>query len=119
MAIVCTFISDTIIQIRNILGPVGVTFTLLKYYAMSVLLAAPLGVAESVLFKCLMVFFWKKLVMINDDLLATFLMRFNVMVALILSMIRVMTGDFYKGGAFGIISGMNIEAEKEFLKEMR
>ena len=119
LVIFCSLISDTIIQIRNIFGPVGVNITLLKYYAISVLLTVPLGFAESILFKCFMVFFWKKLAMINDDFLAMFFKLFNFMVAQIISVIRMTNGDFYKGGSFRTISGMDIEADEEYLKEMR
>ena len=57
--------------------------------------------------------------MINDDFLATFFWLFNFMVAHIISVIRITNGDFYKGGSFKTISGMDIEAEKEYLKEIR
>ena len=113
------FISDSILQLRNLFGPVGIHITLINYYILSTLLNVPLGFAENILFQCFMVFFWKKLAMINDDFLATFFFLFNLMISQIISLIRLMNGDFYKRDAFGILSGIDIETEKEFFKKLR
>ena len=113
------FISDSILQLRNLFGPVGINITLFNSYILSTCLNVPLGFAESVLFQCFMVFFWKKLAMINDDFLATFFFLFNLMISQIISLIRLMNGDFYKRDAFGILSGIDIETEKEFFKKLR
>ena len=67
---------------------------LLRYYLGSTMLSIPLGFAESILFRCLMIFSWKKYAMINDEFLARFLFLFNFMIGQIISVVRLKIEDF-------------------------
>ena len=73
------------------------------------MLAIPLGYAESLLYKCLLIFFWKKCASINDDFFATFFNIFNfLIVGLNISIIRLMTGEFYLRSIFKFFAGTEI-----------
>ena len=73
------------------------------------MLAITLGYAECILFKCLLIFYWKKFAAINDDFLATFFNMFNfLIVGLTISVIRLMIGEFYFRPKFEIFSGTEI-----------
>ena len=84
-----------IAQIKWLFGPVGHTMAIFRYYLNSSLLCIPLGITESILFQCLMIFSWKKCAMINDEFFATFFNFTNFMVAQMISVIRLMTGQLY------------------------
>ena len=81
-------------EIRWVFGPVGYGLTSLRYYVNSSQLCIPLGIAESILFRCLMIFSWKKYAMINDEFLARFLFLFNFMIGQIISVVRLKIEDF-------------------------
>ena len=75
-----TFFNGILFQVRSLFGPIGNISALIIYFNGSVMLAIPLGYAESILFKCLLIFFWKKFAAINDEFLATFFNSFNVLI---------------------------------------
>ena len=81
-------------QIRWLFGPIGYTMAIFRYYLTSSLLCFPLGITESILFQCLMIFSWKKCAMINDEFFATFLNFTNFTMAQMISVIRLMTGEY-------------------------
>ena len=104
-----SFIWSTILEIRSLFGPIGNVATLIFYSNNSLMLCIPLGFAECILFKCLLIFFWKKFAAINDDFFATFFNMFNVLiVGLIISLFRLMNGEYYLRYDFEIISGVEI-----------
>ena len=101
-----------ITQIRWLFGPIGHNLALFRSYLASSLLCIPLGCTESILFQCLIIFSWKKCAMINDELCAKFLNTFNLMVAQMISMFRLMTGQFETKELFTIFSGVEVNVEK-------
>ncbi len=46
--------------------------------------------------------------MINDDFFATFFNMFNLMVVQIISVIRLMTGEFHERDEYPILSGIEV-----------
>ena len=69
---------------------------------MSSLLCIPLGFTESILFQCLMIFSWKKCAMINDDFFAMFFNVTNLVVAQMITAIRLVAGQLYRKEQFEI-----------------
>ena len=102
------FITGTILEIRSLFGPIGNFGTLLRYFLSSLMLSIPIGYAECILFKCLLVFFWKKFAAINDEFFATFFNMFNLMIGLIISIVRLTNGEFFLRYDYGILSGIDI-----------
>ena len=84
---------------------------------MSSLLCIPLGFTESILFQCLMIFSWKKCAMINDEFFTMFFNLTNLVIAQIISVIRLMTGQLYLKDQFEIYSGVKVhEQEKPYVQ---
>ena len=83
---------DSIAIMRIFFGPLGNTPAIFICYLFSTCLIIPLGYAETILFRCLLIFFWKKCAMINDEILATFFILFNFMIGQIISAIRFYIG---------------------------
>ena len=102
----------TISQIRWIFGPVGYNVTILRHYVGSSLLCIPLGFTEGILFRFLMIYSWKKCAMINDEFCAMFFNTFNFMLAQMISVIRLMTGQFVTKQTFTVYSGVEVNVEK-------
>ena len=118
MFMMASFIYYTVSEIRWLFGPVGYFLTTLKYYAFSAILCVPLGCTESILFRCLKIFFWKKSAMLNEDFLAMFFNGFNFVMAQMISVIRMMTGQFHHRELFSVISGVDLDDNdvgKDFL----
>ena len=67
----------TIDQIRWFFGPIGYGLAIFKSYLYSCLLCIPLGFTESILFRNLMIYSWKKCAMIDDEFFANFFNIFN------------------------------------------
>ena len=110
-------ISWGISQIRWIFGPVGYNVAIFQYYLGSSLLLIPFGITESILFQCLMVFSWKKCAMINDEFFTVFFNFTNLVVAQIITVIRLMTGQLYMKDQFEIYSGVKVhEQEKQYVQ---
>ena len=80
---------------------------------MSSLLCIPLGFTESILFQCLMIFSWKKCAMINDEFFTAFFNFTNLVVAQIITVIRLMTGQLHINDRFEIISGVKVQELRE------
>ena len=116
MAMVGSFIFFTISTIRWIFGPVYYAITTLRYYCTSVMLCIPLGFTEGIVFRCCMIFFWKKCAMINDDFLATFFIMFNLIIINIISIIRVMADHFHNIEVFSVIYGNEVECKNNELR---
>ena len=102
----------TIDQIRWFFGPVGYTIAIFRHYLGSCLLCIPLGFTESILFRLLMIYSWKKCAMINDEFCAMFFNVVNFMVAQMISIIRLMTGQFETKELFTIFSGVEVNVEE-------
>ena len=106
----CIFAS--ISEIRWFFGPIGYGLTSLRYYVMSSLLCLPLGIAESVLFRCLMIFSWKTAASINDEYVSRFFAILNFIIAQMISIIRLMLGQFHHKDYFSLISGVDMNSLK-------
>ena len=113
------FIYSTISEIRWFFGPVGYGLTSLRYYVGSSMLCILLGIAESVLFRCLMIFSWKTAASINDEFVSTFFAILNVILAQMISIIRLMSGQFHSKDYFGFLSGVDVDSLKETSKSPR
>ena len=106
---ISSFVFSTILEIRSLFGPIGNFLSLLYSFLGSLMLAFPMGYAECILYKCLLIFFWKKCASINDDFIATFFNIFNfLIVGLNITIIRLMIGEFYLRPAFELFSGIEI-----------
>ena len=101
----CSNISNTLIIIRTFFGPVLNSIALLRYYLTSTLLACPMAMAESIIFRCLMIFFFNDTVMVNDEFLATFLNLFNTMIGQMISIVRLNIGEFLYHQEYEFLSG--------------
>ena len=113
MAILIFTPIDTIVMFRLFYGPIGNITALAICYLISTLLSVPLGFAESILYQCLLIFFWKQFGMINDELLATFFIHFNIMIGQMISVIRLSIGFeklFFK--EYQLLSG-NFSTDEE------
>ena len=104
-----SFIKTTLLQFRALFGPIGNIATLSLYLNYSIALAIPMGFAECILFRCLLVFFWKKFASINDEFFAIFIFMFNLLIMGQISIIRLMNGEFYSRYDYEIISGNEIQ----------
>ena len=113
------FIYSTISEIRWFFGPVGYGLTSLRYYVGSSMLCILLGIAESVLFRCLMIFSWKTAASINDEFVSTFFAILNFILAQMISIIRLMSGQFHSKYYFGFLSGVDVDSLKETSKSPR
>ena len=109
----CSIISNTIIIIRTIFGPVWNSIALSRYYLGSTMLAIPLAIAESITFRCLMIFFFNDTVMVNDEFLATFLNLYNTMIGQMISIVRLNIGEFLYQPEYKFLSGNCIIPEYE------
>ena len=90
--------------------------TVFRYYLLSSLLSFPLGITESILFQCLMIFSWKKCAMISDEFLATYFNIANLMMAQMISMIRLMTGEYERKDFFFYWSGTEIQIPRKTVR---
>ena len=106
-----------IAQIKWLFGPIGHTMTVFRYYLTSSLLCIPLGITESILFQCLMIFSWKKCAMINDEFFAMFFNFTNFVVAQIISVIRLMTGQLYMVSE--MLTGVEVHVEKPYVQFLK
>ena len=69
----------------------------------------PMTWAESITFRCLLIFFWKRFAALDDDFFAVFLNIFNyLIVGLGITIIRIMTGEFQRKPGFVDWSGIEI-----------
>ena len=102
-----------IAQIRWLFGPVGYTMAVFRQYLISSLLCIPLGFTESILFQCLMIFSWKKCAMINDEFFTMFFNSINLVLAQIITVIRLMTGQLYMKDQFEILSGVKVHVNEK------
>ena len=99
-------------QIRWLFGPVGYNLAIFQQYLSSLLFLIPLGITESILFQCIMVFSWKKWAIINDEFFATYFNFANFMLAQIISVTRLMTGEYTSFKNFAYVSGVEVQIEK-------
>ena len=82
-------------------------------------LCIPIGIAESVLFRCLMIFSWTTAASINEQYVSTFFAILNFILAQMISIIRLMLGQFHHKDHFSLISGVDIDSLKEASKSSR
>ena len=76
---------------------------LLSYRAISSI-ATPLVLAECIVFRCILIFNWKHVAMIDDNFFSKFFNSFNRLVGICFGCIQYMTGQFYHEG-YIILSG--------------
>ena len=111
-------IIETSAQVRWLFGPVGYSMTIIKNYLLSCLLCIPLGFTESILFRLLMIYSWRKCAMINDEFFAIFFNVFNFIVVQMISIFRLMTGQFQTNKSFYIYSGIDVNLEEPGLVQI-
>ena len=105
LGVIFFVIHSNILISRTLFGPVGNAITQFRYYFLTSTFSIILGATESMLFKCLMIFSWKKYAMMNDEFFATFLNIYNLMVGQILSIARFYIGGFFHHSGYQIFSG--------------
>ena len=98
-------IHSTILFVRTLFGPVGIAITQLRYYVISSMGSIIYGFTEAILFRCIMIFSWKHCAMVNDEFFGTFLNIFNVMICQMLSIVRLLIGNFFLHRGFQLFSG--------------
>ena len=109
------FISSTMILIRSFCGPIGDILAVFHYVLSSVMLGFPMSLAESIIFKCLLIFFWKRFAALDDDFFAVFFNIFNfLIVGLGITIVRLMTGEFQHRIDFGYWSGIEIVDDNKY-----
>ena len=99
-------------QIRCLFGPVGYTIALFRFYLASSLLCIPFGCTESILFRFLMIYSWRKCALINDEFCAMFFNVFNFILAQMISIIRLMMGRLITKETFTLLSGVEVNVEE-------
>ena len=105
MGVIFTVTHSNILIFRTLFGPVGNAITHLRYYIISSMYSMLLGSTESLLFRCIMIFSWKRYAMVNDEFFARFLNLFNLMIGQMISFVRLFTGNFIFHNGFQIFSG--------------
>ena len=90
---------------RTLFGPVGNAITQLRYYLITSTYSIMLGAAETILFKCILIFSWKNYAMVNDEFFATFLNIFNLMIGQIVCIICFYIKDFSLHNGYQMFSG--------------
>ena len=114
--VLTNFISHTLITIRWLYGPIGHTATIITYSLTSLQLNMPMALAEGVIFRCLLIFHWKKFASIDDDFFAKFFYMFNfIIIGFGLTIIRLMEGEFEHRYDYGTISGNEIFDIDDFM----
>ena len=98
-------IHSHILIIRTLFGPVGNAITQLRYYLMTSIYSIILGNTETMLFRCIMLFSWKKYAMVNDEFFATFLNIFNLMIGQIVCIVCFYIKDFSLHNGYQMFSG--------------
>ena len=102
-------INDILLTTRWLYGPIGHIATLIRYSIDSIMLGMPLALAEGVIFRCLLIFFWKKFASLDDEFFATFFTLFNfIIIGFGLTIIRLMKGEFEHRYDYGTLSGIEI-----------
>ena len=105
LGVILSVIHSNILIARTLFGPVGNSITHFRYYVISSMYSMILGSTETMLFRCIMIFSWKKYAMVNDEFFATFLNLFNLMIGQMISIIRFFMGNFFFHKGFQIYSG--------------
>ena len=109
------FTSATMILIRSFFGPIGNILAIFHYALYSILLGIPMSWAESIIFKCLLIFFWKRFAALDDDFFAVFFNIFNfLIVGLGITIVRLMTGEFQHRIEFDYWSGIEIVDDNKY-----
>ena len=66
-----------------------------------------------------MIFSWKTAASINDEFVSTFFAILNLILAQMISVIRLMSGQFHSKDYFGFLSGVDMDSLKENSKNPR
>ena len=107
--VIMGIIINTSLTIRWLYGPIGHIVTMIYYSLHSIMLGMPMALAEMVIFRCLLIFFWKKFASLDDEFFATFFTMFNfIIIGFGLTIIRLMKGEFEQRYDYGTISGNEI-----------
>ena len=72
------------------------------------MIAHPLSYAESVMYKCLLIFNWKKCAALDDEYWATFMSLFNISLGMLVGSSRMILGNPFHE-AFEMWSGLELE----------
>ena len=105
LGVILSIILSNIIIVRTLFGPIGNAITQLRYYLITSLYSIILGSTETMLFRCLMIFSWKKYAMVNDEFFATFLNIYNLMIGQIICIICFYIGNFSLHNGYQMFSG--------------
>ena len=109
---VINFITASMILIRPFIGPMGNIPALVIFSLYSILLALPMSWAESIVFKCLLIFFWKRFAALDDDFFAMFFNIFNfLIIGFGITGVRLMTDEFQRRIDYDFWSGIELVNE--------
>ena len=105
LGVILFAIQSNILIGRTLFGPVGIAITEIRYYLITSAISAFLGVTEVSFFRCIMIFFWKKYAMVNDEFFATFLNIFNLIFGQCICIVCFYIGNFSLHNGYQIFSG--------------
>ena len=111
LGVIFFVIHSNILISRTLFGPVGDAITQLRYYFITSMVSVILGSTEIMLFRCIMIFSWKKYAMVNDEFFATFLNIFNLMIGQIVCIICFYIKDFSLHNGYQMFSGYCINVK--------
>ena len=90
-------------------GPVGFYPAMFVHLHRNIsMIAFPLTYAESVVYKCLLIFNWKKCASLDDEFWSTFMSLFNISLGMLVGSSRMTLGNFFHE-AFEMWSGLELE----------
>ena len=90
-------------------GPVGMLPTWIVHFNRNIsMISFPLAYAESVMYKCLLIFNWKKCAAIDDDFWGTFMSLMNISFGMLVGSSRLALGNVFHEG-FKMWSGLELE----------
>ena len=91
------------------LGPVGLIPAWIVHFHRNISqISFPLAYAECVMYKCLLIFNWRKCAALDDDFWGTFMSLFNVSLGMLVGSSRLAMGNVFHEG-FRMWSGLDLE----------
>ena len=91
------------------LGPVGLIPAWIVHFHRNISqISFPLAYAECVMYKCLLIFNWRKCAALDDDFWGTFMSLLNVSLGMLVGASRLALGNAFHEG-FRMWSGLDLE----------
>jgi hypothetical protein len=106
---------------RTVFGPQSELVAMWMLYSMTFSMGYNLlTFTEMIILKCLYLFYWPRMAMLDDTLVAQFLGRFNLMISSIITISRLHLGEYHSNIHFKFATGTNsFEDEPDLSKNIR